>query len=162
MMKLNLLCHLCLGVLLSGAMVVRGTDLETALVLSFKDGTKMAYHLSARPVLSFKGSVLHVVSGDVTVDYPLDQVWKHTFEEVEASAVTERHAGVGVVRVVGNQVRFSGLPSGQAVSVYSADGRQVACYRVGGDGCGELSLQACPAGLYVIKYGKSTLKIMKR
>lgn len=112
--------------------------------------------------LSFKGSVLHVVSGDVTVDYPLDQVWKHTFEEVEASAVTERHAGVGVVRVVGNQVRFSGLPSGQAVSVYSADGRQVACYRVGGDGCGELSLQACPAGLYVIKYGKSTLKIMKR
>lgn len=89
MMKLNLLRHLCLGVLLSGAMVVRGTDLETALVLSFKDGTKMAYHLSARPVLSFKGSVLHVVSGDVTVDYPLDQVWKHTFEEVEASAVTE-------------------------------------------------------------------------
>lgn len=159
-MRYDLLRNLVFGSFLAGSMLVFGDELKPALMLQFQDGSQIAYFLETRPVLSFDNQSLHVVSGNVTMDYPIIQVKKHTFEQVSSTSVTELPSGV--VRIEGNKVFFSGFTSGQKIAAYASDGRQVAVLEIGPDGNGELSLQALPAGLYVIRYGVSTLKMMKK
>lgn len=159
-MRYDLLRNLVFGPFLAGSMLVFGDELKPALMLQFQDGSQIAYYLETRPVLSFDNQSLHVVSGNVTMDYPIIQVKKHTFEQVLSTSVPELSSGV--VRIEGNKVFFSGFTSGQKIAAYASDGRQVAVLEIGPDGNGELSLQALPAGLYVIRYGVSTLKMMKK
>lgn len=159
-MRCDFLRNLVFGFFLVGSMLAFGDDLKPALMLQFQDGAQIAYFLETRPVLSFENQNLHVVSGNVIMDYPIIQVKKHTFKQVRPTSVTDLH--FGVVRIEGNKVFFSGFTSGQKIMAYASDGRQVAALEIRSDGNGELSLQAFPAGLYVIRYGVSTLKMMKK
>ena len=161
-MSTKLLRFLLLINMLTVVASVYGNSFKQALVLNFKDGSRIAYFLETRPVLSFQGLNLHVVSGDVAIDYPLSNISKHTFENIDPSAIAVYKVGTESIRVEGNKLVWSGLAVGQYIRIYTLDGQSVADIRIGNDGMGEYFLHSCPLGLYIIKYGKSTLKILKR
>ena len=135
---------------------------KQALMLELRDGSRVAYYLESRPKVTFSGSDLCLSTFDVEVSYPFSEVRKYTFEMADPSSVSAHSGGSSAVRVLSDGVQFSGLSSGAEVSVYAADGRRVLVRRAGSDGNCSVSLAIMPAGVYVIQYGKSNLKIMKR
>lgn len=148
--------------LVAGVTSVFGDNLKQALILNFKDGSRVAYFLETRPVLSFQKSDLHVVSGDVSMDYPLSDVYKHSFEAVDPSNVTCLGSKTESVRVEGDKIVFSGCADGQKIQVYASDGKCISEGYIENGGKGETSLSSCPAGLYIVKLGMSTLIILKK
>ena len=137
-------------------------EAKQVLMLELRDGSRVAYYLESRPKVTFSGSDLCLSTFDVEVSYPFDEVHKYTFEIVDPTAVSAPSGGSSAVQVHSDGVRFSGLSSGAEVSVYAADGRRVLVRRAGSDGSCSVSLEAMPAGVYVIQYGKSNLKMMRR
>lgn len=162
-MKKILLRLSCLCVLSSGTLFLRAGDLEQALVLQLRDGSRVVYFLETRPKVTFEDGRLVLSASGMEAGYPLDQVRKYTFEMADPTSVSvPGMVGTGGVQVTANGVYFTGLRVGTGVSVYTADGRKVSEVRAEADGGCRVSLQALPKGIYVIRNGVSTLKIMKK
>lgn len=158
----KLLRGLLSACLVAGVTSAFGDNLKQTLMLGFKDGSRVAYFLETQPVLSFQKTELHVVSGDVSMVYPLSDVYMHSFEMVDPSAVTSLGADTESVRVEGDKIVFSGCAKGQKIQVFTSDGKCVSEGYIGNDGNGKTSLSSCPAGLYIVKCGMSTLKMLKK
>ena len=146
-MRIRFLRLFSLCVILTCARFSHAEDLKQALMLELMDGSRVAYYLETRPKVSFSGTDLVLSASDVEVSYPFDKV----------------PSGDGTsVQVLAESVRFSGLPAGSEVTVYTADGRKVSSLRADADGSCRVSLATMPTGVYVISYGKCNLKMMKR
>lgn len=161
-MNIRFLRLLSLSLILTGAQIGLADEAKQALMLELRDGSRVAYYLESRPKVTFSGSDLCLSTFDVEVSYPFDEVRKYTFEMADPTSVSAPSGGSSAVQVHSDGVRFSGLSSGAEVSVYAADGRRVLVRRAGSDGSCSVSLETMPAGVYVIQYGKSNLKMMKR
>lgn len=161
-MNICFLRLLSLSLFLSGAKICLADETKQILMLELRDGSRVAYYLESCPKVTFSGSDLCLSTFDVKVNYPFDEVRKYTFEMADPSSVSAPSSGSSVVQVHSDGVRFSGLSSSVEVSVYAADGRRVLVRRAGSDGNCSVSLETMPAGVYVIQYGKSNLKMMKR
>lgn len=161
-MSTRFLRLLSLFLVLIGAQISLADEAKQVLMLELRDGSRVAYYLESHPKVTFSGSDLCLSTFDVEVSYPFDEVRKYTFEMANPTAVSAPSGGSSAVQVHSDGVRFSGLSSGAEVSVYAANGRRVLVRRAGSDGSCSVSLEAMPAGVYVIQYGKSNLKMMKR
>lgn len=161
-MRIRFLRLFSLCVILTGARSSHAEDLKQALMLELTDGSCVAYYLETRPKVSFNGTDLVLSASDVEVSYPFDKVRKYTFEMADPSSVSSPSGDGSSVQVLAEGVRFSGLPAGSEVAVYTADGRKVSSLRADADGSCRVSLSTMPAGVYVISYGKCNLKMMKR
>ena len=161
-MKIGFIRLLVLSGFLTVTAVSVAEDLKQALMLELTDGSRVAYYLETRPKVSFSGTDLVLSASDVEVSYPFDKVRKYTFELADPSSVSSPSGDGTSVQVLAESVRFSGLPAGSEVTVYTADGRKVSSLRAYADGSCRVSLATMPAGVYVISYGKCNLKMMKR
>lgn len=161
-MKIGFIRLLVLSGFLTDTAVSVAEDLKQALMLELMDGSRVAYYLETRPKVSFNGTDLVLSASDVEVSYPFDKVRKYTFEMADPSSVSSPSGDGSSVQVLAESVRFSGLPAGSEVTVYTADGRKVSLLRADADGGCRVSLATMPAGVYVISYGKCNLKMMKR
>ena len=161
-MRIRFLRLFSLCVILTCARFSHAEDLKQALMLELMDGSRVAYYLETRPKVSFSGTDLVLSASDVEVSYPFDKVRKYTFEMADPSSVSSPSGDGASVQVLAEGVRFSGLPAGSEVTVYTADGRKVSSLRADTDGGCRVSLATMPTGVYVISYGKCNLKMMKR
>lgn len=161
-MKIGFIRLLVLSGFLTDTAVSVAEDLKQALMLELTDGSRVAYYLETRPKVSFSGTDLVLSASDVEVSYPFDKVRKYTFEMADPSSVSSPSGDGSSVQVLAEGVRFSGLPAGSEVTVYTADGRKVSSLRADADGGCRVFLATMPAGVYVISYGKCNLKMMKR
>ncbi len=137
-------------------------DEEQAMVLHLKDGSQVAYFLSSRPKLTFFDSKLTLKTVLAEVSYPTEELARYCFENTKPTAIGEVGNGQKAVRFEGDEIRLSGFASGEQLDVYATDGRKVASLRVGANGSATVSLQALPAGVYLIHHGVSTYKVEKR
>lgn len=161
-MNIRFLRLLSLSLALSASQIGLADEAKQALMLELRDGSRVAYYLESRPKVTFSDSDFCLSTFDVEVSYPFDEVHKYTFEMADPTAVSAPSGASSAVQVHSDGVRFFGLFSGEEVSVYAADGRRVLVRLVGSDGSCSVSLETMPAGVYVIQYGKSNLKMMKR
>lgn len=161
-MKIGFIRLLVLSGFLTDTAVSVAEDLKQALMLELTDGSRVAYYLETRPKVSFSGTDLVLSASDVEVSYPFDKVRKYTFEMADPSSVSSPSGDGSSVQVLAEGVRFSGLPAGSEVAVYTADGRKVSSLRADADGGCRVSLSTMPTGVYVISYGMCNLKMMKR
>lgn len=161
-MRKNLLRCIIVSCFLLEIICVYGESLKPVLMLNFRNGSQVSYFLETFPVLFFDNHKLHVHSGNVTMDYLLKDIKKHTFEEIPLTTISKVVSNSEKIHVMGNKVFFANFPVGQRIMVYTIDGQLVSSSFIDLNGNAELSLQALPMGLYIIKYGLFTFKMMRK
>lgn len=104
--------------------------------------------------MSFEGDNLLFSGGNTDV----------TIEKARVSGfIHEYEAGAGVGTLMedsfdGNSLRFSSLPEGSTVRVFSADGALVSSVQASGDTA--VSLEGLLKGIYVVSVNKMSYKVM--
>ena len=105
--------------------------------------------MSEKPVVTYKGDVLILTTESTTVEYPLADLQKFTFEET-ADAV--------------ESVRMNQPTGDGTVRIYNVSGTLMRTIQPSeNDGSdAKFSTQDLPAGIYIIKQGTQTYKIRKK
>ena len=120
---------------------------DTALFVHPKTGGVLEIAFSEKPVVTYQGGNLVITSGQASVSYPLSNMDKFTFGEVD-DQVTRIVAPVNVAP--------------QPTYIYTIDGKLVRTLKPSDDGSTSASLEGLSAGTYVIKNGKTSYKVLKR
>ena len=108
---------------------------------------------------SDKASTFHIVCANGTI---ISEVASVSFEEVNPTGVSlpEQKTAPQVV-LDGDAVTLSGLAAGTSVGIYTVEGQELSQRTVTG-GETTMNIAGLPAGVYLLRTGKSTVKFMKR
>ena len=120
---------------------------DTALFVHQKSGGVLEISFSEKPVVTYNEGYLVITAAEASVNYPLSDVDKFTFGEVD-DQVTRITAPENVAP--------------QPTYIYSIDGKLMRTLKPSDDGTTSTSLEGLPAGTYVIKNGKTSYKVLKR
>ena len=120
---------------------------DTALFVHQKSGGVVEYAFSEKPVVTYSEGYLVISAADATVSYPLSNMDKFTFGEVDDQ----------VTRIV---APVDATP--QPTYIYSIDGKLMRTLQPSENGKTPASLEGLPAGTYVVKNGKTSYKVLKR
>ena len=134
------------------------SSLEWAMVV---DGTQQKVLMSdvAYLLASDKASTFHIVCANGTI---ISEVASVSFEEVNPTGVSlpEQKTAPQVV-LDGDAVTLSGLAAGTSVGIYTVEGQELSQRTVTG-GETTMNIAGLPAGVYLLRTGKTTVKFMKR
>lgn len=130
------------------------------LIIETKDGNTVAYHLSTRPVVTFELTDLVLTSTDVKVQYPVTDVKELRFAD-GTTAINETKVGDITFSVSGDMISANGLENGSNLEVYSIDGKEIAKASVDATGKAQVNISDLGQGVYVVKAGKKSYKILK-
>lgn len=130
------------------------------LIIETKDGNTVAYHLSTRPVVTFELTDLVLTSTDVTVKYPVTDVKELRFAD-GTTAINNTKVGDITFSINGNMVSANGLTKGDNLEIYSIDGKAIANASVDANGAASVDISVLGQGVYVVKAGKKSYKILK-
>lgn len=152
MMIYNRFLQLFIFLLMTGSMYAES---EQCLVVFLKSGAQITLPVSDEPKITFDGSVMSVGNGD----YQIENVRKWMVGDPETLSVEN-------AMVKGNmEYRDGVLTVGNAsdIHVYNAAGMELSVsVKAHGAGIRTVDFSTLPAGVYVVKAGKETLKIRTR
>ena len=133
------------------------------LIVWLKSGEKVSYQLADAPVTSFSDGKLIISTNKATISYERKNVLRYTFENVVTKGI-ELMPGERRVEInrEGDEITFRGLTVGSFARVYSVNGMLIEQHRVTDNQPQTISLQNRPNGVYIVKAGTETIKIMKR
>lgn len=117
---------------------------QNTLNVHKKDGIVVSYAFSEKPVVTFTGTDIHIVTTMVEVDYPFADMEMFTFSD-----------GANAIDIVKTQGPTS------TVSIYDINGTLLKVVKQNG-GTVSFSTSELPQGKYIIKNGSSTYKIIKK
>lgn len=115
---------------------------DTFLNVCQKDGTIVKYAFADKPVLVYSGANVVISTDIVSVEYPVKELSKITFEEIQTAI---------------DEVNDSQNDEGQSV-VYDIRGRVVATF----SNRGYVSLNSFPRGTYIVKNNSTIYKIYRK
>ena len=121
---------------------------DTALIVHQKSGGVVNYAFREKPVVTYSEGYLIITAVDAKVSYPLSDMQKFTFGDVEEDQITRITAPVDVAP--------------QPTFIYTIDGKLVRTLQPSDDGTTPANIDGLPAGTYVIKNGKTTYKVLKK
>ena len=134
-------------------------DNQTVIRLHLKNGATPTYVLGKDTRITFANANMCFSDTDYAFEVPLTDIMKWTYEEQIASVGNVVDNGVTISRN-GDIIAISGLEPGVDVTVYAIDGKLThsgssisAVYVMDASGW--------TAGMYVIKAGNSSFKIVK-
>ena len=116
---------------------------QSTLNVHQKSGGTVSYAFSEKPVVTYSGNSLVLTTAKVNVEYPLSNLDKLTFEDGEANAI--------------DQVSME-APADAVTHIYNMSGVLVKSV----DASKPISTDDLKPGVYVIKNGKTTYKIIKK
>ena len=133
------------------------------LVVWLKSGEKVVYELADAPVTTFSGSQLIIRSNKVSAQYERKSVLRYTYEDVVPSGI-DLQPGERRVQINhdGDELTFRGLPVGAAATVYSVNGMLVSQAKATDGQPLTISLRHLPNGVYIVKAGTETIKVLKQ
>lgn len=128
------------------------------LYLDDTSGNETSWAVSGLQKLTFSGSnvLIHQIGG-TTSTYPMSGISRLHFETTP-TAISSIEAEGGTL-FDGTSLKVN-AKSGSIVSIYSASGTLVSASIVGSDGI--VSIGSLPSGVYLVKTGNVTSKIMKK
>lgn len=132
------------------------------LVVWLKSGERVVYELAESPVTTFNGTQLIISTVKTTASYERNTVLRYTYELVNTSISLQPGERRVQIDRDGNKVTFRGLSAGTFARVYSVNGMLVSQTKVTDDQPLTISLQNRPNGVYIIKAGTETIKLMKK
>ena len=149
---------------------VAGQDYDTPqptsgprLVVWLKSGEKVVYELAESPKTTFSGKQLIIRTVKATATYERKDVLRYTYENAVYLGI-DLQPGERRVQMnrEGDQITFRGLQAGSTASVYAVNGTLIEQRKVVDDQPLTISLQNRPHGVYIVKAGTETIKVMKQ
>lgn len=122
-----------------------------------KNGSIAKYRLNTSPKVEYINGELWIISREVEIGYPSSEVRKFTL----GLDYNEDPADIGGIRF-DKPYSFQQASPGSTLYIYDATGHLLRASTVGEDGTVGYSLESYPAGIYIIKTEKATIKILKR
>ena len=133
------------------------------LIVWLKSGDKVSYDLADVPVTTFSGSKLIIQTNKVTIPYERKDVLRYTYEDIEETGIdlspSERRVEINRE---GDEITFRGLQVGGIASIYAINGILIEQRKVTDSLPLTISLKNRPNGVYIVKAGTETIKVMKR
>ena len=146
---IGILSFLAIGICNAAPKAVKITPME---------GAPMIFEFSSEPELSFLAGNLNVKTSDKEpVEIRLDNIQDISFEEEVGTA--EIPESTIRVRVVGDEIVFSGIPADTQVAVCDLQGKTVAL-GTSGDGTYSILKSSLDKGVYVVRIGAASFKIL--
>lgn len=127
-----------------------------------KGGEQITYVLNDRPVVSWSDTDVVITTADLTVSYPLSELWKFTFGMQANAAAALCQETDGQMQMQDGLLRLSGFPANMPIAVYSLDGHVAATATTLTDGTATIRIHTLATGIYVVKTGSTTHKIIKK
>lgn len=127
-----------------------------------KDGSTVLYALSEQPVTTFSDNKLVIKTSNTTVEYPLAEVQRYTYEGVETGIESIDSDNGVLVKQEKNKLSLANLKAGAEVRLYNASGRLLDILKSNGTDAVTISIASRPQGMYIVKCGNETIKLMKR
>ena len=137
------------------------TAKSQTLVIWQKDGSKVSYNLDEQPKTTFTTEYLVITTTTKTINYPLSQILRFTYEGGSLSVHDVEVKGINVTQQE-DDIIVDGLPVGKSATVFSVDGKQLLSKRSDCSNRLTLSLSKLPSGVYIVKAESVTYKITKR
>ncbi|MGI6222242.1 MAG: hypothetical protein ACOYJG_01375 [Prevotella sp.] len=133
------------------------------LIVWLTDGTSTSYALDEKPVITYNDDHLVLTAPQVEVDVPLDDVLKLTFgDEADAIQQVETTDQQESIKANSDGVELSGFKAGTKVGLYGVNGTTLGQYTIPESGTLHISLAAMGSGLYIVKAGRSSIKIVRK
>ena len=154
---LSLFILLCFSV----SIFAEGKDVLSVIM---KDGTSVYFLLAEKPLITFQDDNVKIVSetDEVMMKRTLVERFEFVADMPTSIDDVEEEALRGQFELTGNAVVVNGLADGCKVGLYSINGQAVMSAVAGENGCAILSLEALPAGIYLVNYNDTTIKFIKR
>lgn len=132
------------------------------LVVWLRSGERVIYQLADVPVTTFSGGQLVIRTNNVTVPYDRNDVLRYTYEALDTGLDLQASERLVQIDREGNEVSFRGLPTGATASIYSVNGQLVGQVTASDNQPLTISLRNRPSGVYIVKAGTETIKILKK
>ena len=130
------------------------------VVFDLRDGTQTVIALQDKPVITCQSGELKVtVAGEEKVSASLGDVAKYYFSETPLSIfeMTEEKP-----RIEMGHLYVTRGKAGDAVSVYTTDGRMVGTYPITANGTADIDLTTLGKGLFIVRTAKASIKILNQ
>ncbi len=137
------------------------------LTLWGNDSSATSIPLDEHPVLTYdmENDVITCKTSSKEITFSLSIIHKYTLEADEQSSTAIRFLRKddnGTMQVSDNGLSFGGFCPNAAISVYTVDGKLVANRRADTQGHSSISMSGWTKGVYIIKAGNITYKILKK
>ena len=130
------------------------------VVFDLRDGTQTVIALQDKPVITCQSGELKVtVAGEEKVSASLRDVAKYYFSETPLSIfeMTEEKP-----RIEMGHLYVTRGKAGDAVRVYTTDGRMVGTYPITANGTTDIDLTTLGKGLFIVRTAKASIKILNQ
>ena len=132
------------------------------LVVWQKSGEKVYYQLGDLPETTFENGLLVIkCQGQTAVQYQLENILRYTYENVASVIDLQPNERSVSINRQGDAVTLQNLPAGTAVILYAANGAEVATAVAQSGQPLTISVGQRPAGVYLVKVGSQTIKLLK-
>ena len=150
------------AILLAMPVVANAQDSTKRLVVWLANGQKVYHDLSDDPETSFSDGRLWLETNKVSVSYPLTDVLRYTYEGFIATGIEQQpNESAVAVSKDGFTVTFHHLKSEVPVCLYAPNGTLLEQHKCDGDTPLTLSVKNRPRGVYIVKCGSQTIKLMR-
>ncbi len=135
---------------------------EPQLKVWKKDGSTVLYALNEQPVTTFSDNKLVIKTSSATIEYPLADIQRYTYEGVETGIESIESDNSMLVKQEKDKLSLRNLKAGEEVYLYNASGRLLDILKSNGTDAVTISIASRPQGMYIVKCGNETIKLMKR
>ena len=149
--------------LMAGCLISLAAHAQNAVIIQMKDGTKNVIALEniqggQSPTIAFEGNEL-VVTSSHTLRLDMSKVLRYTFGDY-ATGIHETGNHTAEVVFLGGDIKISNQPASTRAKIFNASGVLMRSIEVGNT-TAQITLNGLPAGVYILKVGCTTYKILK-
>lgn len=156
----RMLLALCL---LVGTLTAAAQSDSPKLVVWQKNGEKVVFDLDKLPETTFGGGVLTIKTTTATVAYQLSNILRYTYENVKETGVELQPADRSIkINERGDEVVFRNLKPGSVVTLYDLRGQLLEQRKAESLSPLTISVQNRPGGVYIVKSGNETIKLLRK
>ena len=139
-------------------------DSENPILVVWKaDGAKAYYELNDMPETTFEDGKLVIRTQSATVEYPMSEVLRYTYDGVGTNGVSKvRGLHGAMVKRELNSVTIVNLKEDSEVQLFNSEGTLLDTKTSNGEEPVVISVANQPNGVYMVKYESQTLKLIKR
>lgn len=133
-----------------------------SLVINHQDGKQTLFALKDAPVITIENEALLVeIGGQTKASILIADVLNYVIDDIPVGISSPEMKGQKP-KLINGHVLFTQIEKGQAVAVYTTDGRLIKSYRANGNGQVDADLSALPHGAYIVKSPSTTIKFINK
>ena len=138
-----------------------GIELK-CLIVTNDDGTVTAFALADRPVIVPQDGELLIKCKGETYTFHTSDIRNIVFDDTEPTGIKDIQMPTERPLLKEGRVYFTGLKAGTQASLYTIGGVLVSSTKADKAGAATLDYVQLPAGVYIARAGKSSVKIAKK